>query len=197
MSDEKSPPHRPVPAERTEQTFHRTVIDGRSVAYQATAGVLHLKGSREEPQAGLFFVAYHVDAEPDAPERPITFCFNGGPGSASVWLHLGAFGPRRVEMPDPELPPPPPYQLVDNAEGLLDLTDLVFIDPVGTGFSRGGEAGGDGAWQSVKADVDAVAEFVWRYLQRTGRWNAPRFIAGESYGSTRAAALALVLQEKA
>ncbi|MCA9527097.1 MAG: alpha/beta hydrolase [Myxococcales bacterium] len=153
-----------------------------------------MKTDEGDPKAYMFYVAYTKDdAAPR--ERPITFCFNGGPGSASVWLHLGAFGPRRVEMVDPGLPPPPPYRLVDNAEGLLDTTDLVFIDPVGTGFSRGGAEGGDGAWQTVEADVAAVAEFVWRYLQRTGRWNAPRFVAGESYGSTRAVSLAHALQE--
>lgn len=197
MSDPPKPeekPKRPVPPERSEYTVHRTVLAGQEVAYTATAGTVHLKMGQEEPQAAMFYVAYVVDS--DRTDRPITFAFNGGPGSSSVWLHLGTFGPRRVDMPDAELPPPPPYRLVDNPDGLLDVTDLVFIDPIGTGFSRSVGTGEDKAFQSVKDDVASVAEFIEAYLQRTGRWNAPRFLAGESYGSTRAAALALALQER-
>lgn len=188
------PKKRPIPPERTEVTVHRTHLGGRALAYTATAGTVHLKMGQEEPQAALFYVAYTVDS--DEAERPVTFTFNGGPGSSAVWLHLGTFGPRRVEMPDPHLPPPPPYSLVDNADGLLDATDLVFIDPIGTGFSRAVGEGEDKAFHGVKEDVDSVAEFIQAWLQRTGRWNAPRYLAGESYGTTRAAALAQALQEK-
>lgn len=185
---------RPVPPERAERTAHRTTLGGREIAYSATAGNLHLLDDRGEPTASVFYVAYTADT--DTPDRPITFCFNGGPGSSAVWLHLGALGPRRVDMIDAHLPPPPPHRLIDNADGILDATDLVFIDPIGTGFSRAVGEHEDKAFTSMKADVDSLSDFIWRYLQRTGRWNSPRFIAGESYGTTRAAAMAAALQEK-
>jgi carboxypeptidase C (cathepsin A) len=131
-SDTKSE-KRPIPEERAETTVHTTHLGGADIAYTATAGNLLLKNDRGEARASIFYVAYCADTDED--ERPITFCFNGGPGSSAVWLHLGALGPRRVEMPDTAAPAPPPYHLVDNADGILDQTDLVFIDPVGTGFS--------------------------------------------------------------
>lgn len=192
--DSKKKTDRPIPPERAETSVHRTTLGGREIAYTATAGNLHLLDDKSAPRASIFYVAYTADT--DEPDRPITFCFNGGPGSSSVWLHLGALGPRRVDMIDAHLPPPPPHRLVDNADGILDVTDLVFIDPVGTGFSRGVGEHEDKAFTSVKEDIASLSDFIWRYLQRTGRWNAPRFIAGESYGTTRAAGMAAALQAK-
>lgn len=189
--DEKT---RPVPPERAETSVHRVRIGDADVAYTATAGNLHLHDGRGEPTASIFYVAYHADT--DEAERPITFCFNGGPGSSSVWLHLGALGPKRIDMVDALLPAPPPHRLVDNADSVLDATDLVFIDPVGTGFSRGVGEHEDKAFTTWDADVESLSAFIWRYLQHTGRWNSPRFIAGESYGTTRAAGMAAALQAK-
>jgi len=195
MSDtpgEKPSTPEPTPAATTR---HRTTIDGRTLAYTATAGTLRLRAPDGSPRADMFYVAFTADDIDDASTRPITFAFNGGPGSSSVWLQLGALGPRRVDMPDTLTPPPPPYRLVDNAFGLLDQTDLVFIDPIATGFSRPIE--GDGkAFFNVEGDIEAVAEFIWRYLTRAQRWNSPRFLAGESYGTTRAVGLARRLQDR-
>lgn len=194
-SEAKSKP-RPSRPERQSVTQHRTCIGGRELAYTATAGTLNLRTEHEEDRASLFYVALVLDGVADPSERPVTFCFNGGPGSSSVWLQLGAFGPRRVDVADAEVSRPPPYRLVDNPHGLLDLTDLVFIDPVGTGFSRFvGEAEGKDFW-GVAEDVSSVAAFITRWLSKNNRWNSPRFLAGESYGTTRAAGLARQLGEK-
>ncbi|MCB9541826.1 MAG: peptidase S10 [Myxococcales bacterium] len=199
MSTESRPTDAPKPAAPTEDTVvtrHRTVIDGTTYAYTATAGTLNLRDESGAVSARLFYVAFTLDGVRDPSTRPLTFAFNGGPGSSSVWLQLGALGPRRVDMPDTAVPHPPPYRLVDNAFGLLDQTDLVFIDPVDTGFSRPHATDKRDAFYTIAGDVDAVAEFIWRYLSRHHRWNSPRFLAGESYGTTRAAALARVLQDR-
>ena len=182
--------------ERTSVTYGETCIDGRTLRYTATAGTLNLNDDDGAARASVFYVALTLDDVADPAVRPVTFAFNGGPGSSSVWLQFGALGPKRVDLPDACAPPPPPYRLVDNAEGVLDLTDLVFIDPVGTGFSRpAGEA--DGAdFHGVAEDVASVAEFVRRWLSRNHRWSSPKLLAGESYGTTRAAGLARHLQEQ-
>jgi carboxypeptidase C (cathepsin A) len=186
---------RPLPDERECVTRHRTTIGGKSLEYTATAGVIHLRNENRKATAAVFYVALTADAD-EPSERPLTFCFNGGPGSSTVWLQMGAFGPKRIDLPDTVAPPPPPYRLVDNEHGILDLTDLVFIDPVDTGFSRSGGEGEGKDFYNVPKDVEAVSEFIRRYLSRNHRWNSPRFLAGESYGTTRAAALALNLQQK-
>ncbi|MBL8802925.1 MAG: peptidase S10 [Planctomycetes bacterium] len=147
-------------------------------------------------KAELFYVAYVLDGVSDPAQRPITFAFNGGPGSSSVWLHLGAFGPRRVRMAAEGWAPPPPYELIDNAHSLLDVTDLVFIDPVTTGYSRAAEGESAAQFHGVTPDVEWVAEFIRLYTTRELRWPSPKFLAGESYGTTRAAALAGHLQER-
>lgn len=178
-----------APVERRSVTEHSVRVDGETIRYTATAGTLFLKDDDGEPEASVFFIAYAKKGVEDAGKRPVTFTFNGGPGSSSVWLHLGAFGPRRVDFPDAEQPEPPPYDLVDNAHSLLDVTDLVFIDPVNTGFSRPlGDAEAK-QFLGVKEDVEAVYEFIRRWTTENGRWNSPRFLAGESYGTTRAAKL--------
>jgi carboxypeptidase C (cathepsin A) len=186
----------PPAVDTVSKTQHEITIGGKKIAYTATAGTLAIKKDDGKPWASIFYTAYTRDGVQDLGKRPITFCFNGGPGAASVWLHLGALGPRRIEMgPDGEQPKPP-YHLVDNASSPLDFTDLVFIDPVTTGFSR--QAPGENAEQfhGFDGDLQSMSEFIRLYLVRTGRWSSPKFLAGESYGTTRAAALAEYLLSK-
>lgn len=183
-----------LPKERLTKTQHCVSIDGQEIAYTATAGTLLLKDDAEKIKASVFYVAYTRNDVEDSSQRPLTFAFNGGPGSSSVWLHLGVLGPRRVLMDDEGYPLPPPCQLVNNEYSLLDKTDLVFIDPVSTGFSRvvpGEEAK---QFHGVEQDIKSVGEFIRLYTTRAQRWDSPKFLAGESYGTTRAAGLAEYLQ---
>ena len=194
---EQTPPEgeqQPAPKDKLSITDHEINVRGQPLKYKATAGTLVLKDEAAKPKANLFFVAYEKEpASEDPARRPITFVFNGGPGAASVWLHLGTVGPRRIALDDLGGPPAPPYHLVDNEETWLAHTDLVFIDPVGTGYSR--PAPGEKAEQfyGVEEDVRAVAEFIRLYVTRYERWTSPKFLAGESYGTTRAAALSQYL----
>src|SRR5271165_7043511 len=169
-------------------THHEIHVSGRVLHYTATAGYMPIRNEETgEVEANIFFMAYTLDGA--APKRPLMFSFNGGPGSASIWLHLGAIGPRRVKMlPGGEMPQPP-FELVDNEDTWLDQTDLVFIDPVGTGYSRATKKELAKKFFSVKGDISSVAEFIRLYLSRYQRWNAPLFMVGESYGTTRAAGL--------
>jgi carboxypeptidase C (cathepsin A) len=185
----------PPPVETTSRTKHEMTINGAKIPYTATAGTLILKKEDGKPWASMFYVAYTRDDTTDPAKRPLTFAFNGGPGSSSVWLHLGALGPKRVEMGPEGQPPAPPYHAVDNQDTALDFTDLVFIDPVSTGFSR--EAPGESAAQfhGFEGDLKSVAEFIRLYSVRAERWASPKFIAGESYGTTRAAALSQYLMQ--
>ncbi len=171
-------------------------IGDRRVEYRRGAGRLTLRGDDGRPRARLFFSAYELDGAPGDPPRPITFCFNGGPGSSSVWLHLGAFGPRRVDLGEEGFDRAPPYGLVDNPHTLLPVTDLVFVDPVTTGYSRAAEGIDEREFHGVVSDVESVGEFVRLYLTRARRWSSPVYLAGESYGTTRAAALADHLQTR-
>jgi carboxypeptidase C (cathepsin A) len=193
-------------SDNLSQTRHSVTVDGRLIHYIATAGTMVLR--KEDPEAGekptaaLFFVAYTLDRERGMTEdehiaqRPITFSFNGGPGSSSVWLHLGLLGPRRVLM-DPEGHPlPPPYKLVDNEYTLLDQTDLVFIDPVTTGFSRAVPGQPDKEFHGFEADISSVGDFIRLYTSRYRRWTSPKYLIGESYGTTRSAGLSGYLQER-
>jgi carboxypeptidase C (cathepsin A) len=169
---------------------------GKLLKYSVTTGLMPLKSEAGETEAHIFFMAY-VAERPGGPEkRPLMFSFNGGPGSSSVWLHLGALGPRRVRMKDDGMMPPPPYELVDNEHSWLELTDLVFIDPVGTGFSRATKPELGKKFWGLQGDLDSVAEFVRLYLTRHERWASPLFMVGESYGTTRAAGLAGLLVER-
>lgn len=169
-------------------------INGQQVRYTATTGTILLQSDDGKPRAEIFYIAYQREGVANRSARPLTFSFNGGPGSSSVWLHLGVLGPRRVVFPDGVQPPPPPHGLADNEFSLLDVSDLVFIDPVGTGYSRpAGEAKAD-EFQGVTQDVQAVAEFIRRWTTEHQRWNSPKFLIGESYGTTRAAALVDHLQ---
>lgn len=186
----------PKPEEKIVTTQHRVTIDGKEIRYTATAGTLLLKEEDGRPRVSMFFIAYTRDGVQDLGARPITFTYNGGPGSSSVWLHMGAFGPRRVVMDDEGLSAAPPYRLVDNNESILDVTDLVFIDPVTTGYSRAVPGEDPKQFYGLREDAEAVAEFIRLYTTRFGRWASPKFLSGESYGTTRSAALSKHLQER-
>ncbi|WP_051694483.1 S10 family peptidase [Desulfohalovibrio reitneri] len=180
------------PPDTRAVTRHEIEIDGRVYSYNATAGLttVSLPGD-DGPKGRMFHVAYQLEAaEPG--ERPVTFAFNGGPGSSSIWLHLGLMGPRRVVLNEDGTAPAPPARLTDNPSSWLPFTDLVFIDPVGTGFSRAQPDKTEAArkFWGVEKDIDSVAEFVRLWLTRNDRWTSPKFAAGESYGTLRAAGLA-------
>ncbi len=203
---EKKPEEKkPEPKDNLVETRHKITIGGRDLHYTVTAGTIVMKeetGDREKESEGekakaqVFFVAYTQDRSSDRSNRPITFSFNGGPGSSSVWLHLGLLGPRRVEMGDAGALLPPPFHLVDNEYSLLDLTDLVFIDPVSTGYSRPVEGQKAKDFHGFKKDIESVGDFIRLYTTRYQRWTSPKFLAGESYGTTRAAGLSGYLQER-
>jgi len=178
------------------ETQHELALDDRRIAYTARAGVIPLKDEFDETEAEIFFVAYEREGIEDPAARPITFLFNGGPGSSSVWLHMGAVGPRRVRMQEKGWMPPPPFVLEENQQSWLDHTDLVFIDPVGTGFSRAAKEDLDKRYWSFQGDIESVGEFIRLYLTRYGWWLSPMFLGGESYGTTRAAGLAGHLADK-
>ncbi len=184
------------------ESQHTVVIDGQEIAYTVTAGTIILKDEEDEkervdkPKASIFFVAYTKEGVSNVGDRPLTFSFNGGPGSSSVWLHLGLLGPRRVLMEEDGKAPPPPYRLVNNEQSLLDQTDLVFIDPVSTGYSRVVPGEKADQFHDFKKDIESVGDFIRLYTSRYKRWASPKFLIGESYGTTRAAALAGFLQER-
>lgn len=183
------------PKEESSVTDHTIRIGGQTIAYKATASTTLLKNEKDEPVASVFSIAYTRSDVKDPSQRPIAFIYNGGPGSASVWLHMGAFGPRRVVTQNAAPTGPGPYQLVDNDNCLLDKADLVFIDPVGTGFSRVAGKGETKDYWGVDQDVKEFADFIAIYLSRNGRWNSPKFLIGESYGTFRSIALANYLQQ--
>ena len=201
---------------RDEQSVAQgsVTIAGKALRYQSEAGILvvHVKDPMDDdppplredksapsppqpPEAGMSYVAYfHGDKED--PHRPITFLYNGGPGSSTVWLHMGAFGPKRVVTADDTHSPAAPYRLIDNEYSLLDVSDLVFIDAPGTGFSHLRGADKEKAFYGVDQDAHAFANFIVEFLSRHNRWNSPKYLFGESYGTTRSAALAYVLQSE-
>jgi carboxypeptidase C (cathepsin A) len=183
------------PKEESSVTDHTIKIGGQTIAYKATAATILLKDDKGEPTASIYSTSYARTDLKDVTQRPIAFIYNGGPGSASLWLHMGAFGPRRVVTQNAAPTGSGPYQLVDNAYSLLDKTDMVFIDPVGTGFSRAvGKAQNKDFW-GVDQDVKSLAQFIQIYLSRSGRWNSPKFLIGESYGTFRSVALGNYLQD--
>lgn len=192
--------------EQTSVTQGQVQIDGKRVDYTAQAGTLVLRNPEGVEKATVFYIAYTknttntTNTKNPAPDqalsqRPITFCTNGGPGSSSVWLHMGLLGPKRIVLDDPEFTAPP-YQLVENAECLLDQTDLVFIDPVSTGFSRAANGEATTQFHGVREDVQWIAQFIRLYLTRNERWLSPKFFFGESYGTTRAIALLYYLHRQ-
>ncbi|WP_328755632.1 S10 family peptidase [Geomonas propionica] len=186
---------KPATTARAVITNHKVQIGGKELSYQACAGTLPVQNDAGETEAEIFYVSYRMPQPASAPPRPLLFVFNGGPGAASVWLHLGALGPRRVQMlPDGNMPAPP-FHLVDNGSSWLDVADLVFVDPVGTGYSRAVKPDLAKKFSAVQADIDSLDRFIRLYLTRNGRWNAPVFLVGESYGTFRSAGLAEHLVE--
>lgn len=190
--DEKEPE-----ADKPAVTEGKVTIGGKEIAYEAKAGTLPILKPDGKPSAQVFYTAYTMKGVKDVSKRPVTFCFNGGPGSSSVWLHLGAFGPKRVDLPPDGLTPPkPPGGLVNNEFSLLDVTDLVFIDPVNTGFSRAEDPDKVSEFLGVQEDIQSVGEFMRLWVTREERWRSPKFIAGESYGGIRGGGLAQHLQQR-
>ena len=171
-------------------------VGGKSLAYTSTSGLMPITNDTGEEQARLFFTAYTLDGDHAPGDRPLTIAFNGGPGSASVWLHLGGLGPKRVEMLDDGGMPQPPFKLVDNEYTWLEATDIVFVDPVDTGYSRATSDESGKKAKDVEGDLESVGEFIRLYLTRYGRWMSPLFLSGESYGTFRSAGLAGYLVEK-
>ena len=176
-------------------THHQMMVDGKALRYTATAGRLPIKRGDGKIEAEIFYVAYTQDGQ-DAAKRPLTFAFNGGPGSASIWLHMGALGPRRVVLQPDGFMPPAPYRMEDNPYTLLDKSDLVLIDAIGTGYSRAADSELMKKFWGVKGDIEAFSEFVRMYISRNERWASPLFILGESYGTTRAAGIAGYLADQ-
>lgn len=176
-------------------TQHRARFNEQLVEYTATAGETYVRDNDSEPKASIFTFAYTKKNLADDEVRPVTFVWNGGPGSASIWLHMGSFGPQRVSVPsDAGHPGAPPYPVLSAPETILDVTDLVFVDPVGTGFSRPlGKHEGKEFW-GLTEDARSMAEFIRTWTTENGRWNSPRFLLGESYGTTRGAAVAKILE---
>ncbi len=177
-------------------THHTISLDGQQLSYTATAGFLPMRDESGEMRATVFHIAYTLDGADDPASRPVTFVFNGGPGSSSVWLHMGAIGPMRVLMTDDGEALPPPARLAPNEGTWLGATDLVFIDPVGTGYSRPAEGREQREFSGLNEDAQSVGEFIRLWTTQNERWLSPKFLAGESYGTTRAAALARHLQSR-
>src|SRR4026208_2366816 len=207
--DEKKPEEKkeekPAPKDNLVVTQHAVRIGAKEIKYTVTAGTIVLKeetpdrekeAEGEKPRAQVFFIAYTKEGVRDTSKRPLTFSFNGGPGSASVWLHLGVLGPRRVLMQNDGELPPPPYKLTDNEYSILDETDPGFIDPMNTGYTRPVEGMKPKEWHGFKKDIELVGDFIRLYTTRANRWLSPKFLIGESYGTTRASGLSGYLQER-
>jgi carboxypeptidase C (cathepsin A) len=180
--------------EDSSVTDHTIRIGGQTIPYKATASTTQLKNDKGDVTGLMYSVAYTRSDVKDLTTRPVSFLYNGGPGSATMWLHMGAFGPRRVFTVDGTFTPPAPYKLVDNGESLLDKTDLVFIDAMGTGYSHAVCKAEAKDFFGIDEDLEAFAQFIVTYLSRNDRWNSPKFLIGESYGTFRSAALGNYLQ---
>jgi carboxypeptidase C (cathepsin A) len=182
----------PVPPERPVASHHEITLEGKTLKYTATAGNLVLRDEDDKPYGSMFYVAYTLDGA-EAGSRPMSFLYNGGPGSATLWLHMGSFSPVRIQTDSPNPTAGPPFKLVPNADSLLDKTDLVFVDAPLTGYSRAVGKGTPKDFTGVDQDLQAFDRFIVRYLTVNQRWNSPKFLIGESYGTTRSAALADML----
>jgi carboxypeptidase C (cathepsin A) len=181
--------------EKISQTSHTVRLDGRDIKYTATAGTLPIRGEDGKVAARMFFVAYTKDGE-DVHTRPVSFLYNGGPGSATVWLHMGSFAPRHVQMADDGFQPAPPYRLEDNPNSLIDVSDLVFVDAVSTGYSRVVAGVNSAQFHGQQGDLRAFGDFINEYLKAYSRWPSPKFLIGESYGTIRSAGLSQELQTR-
>lgn len=177
-------------------TQHSINVNGQKINYTATAGHMLMLDEKGEEKSRVFYIAYTKNNVSNPSERPITFSFNGGPGSSSVWLHMGALGPKRVLMEKDGASLPPPFKVVDNEYSWLDKTDLVFIDPIETGFSRPADGVDKKEFTGYSEDLKSVGDFIHKYVTSNARWNSPKFLAGESYGTTRAAGLSGYLQDR-
>lgn len=186
---EKKDEWRREPKAESSVTQHHLSAGGRGFDYTATAGTLVIRDDEDKPMANIGYVAYTRRDAKDAGQRPVMFAFNGGPGSSSLWLHMGVLGPKRVLVGDPAPTPPAPFKTVDNEFGVLDKTDLVMIDPVGTGLSRAVCEKKDEEFWGVDPDIDSVSRFIAQYVSDNNRWTSPKYLLGESYGTTRAAAI--------
>jgi carboxypeptidase C (cathepsin A) len=192
-ADPSPAPTPALPSETPVVSHGHARIAGADVAYTAHAGVLVVRGDDGKPTTSMSYVAYTRDDVTDHAHRPISFVYNGGPGSSTIWLHMGAFGPKLVVTTNAGTTPPPPYRLVDNDDSLLDASDLVFVDAPGTGYGRAYEPK---AVFGIDQDAQTFANFVQRYLTLANRWNSPKFLIGESYGTTRSANLVNVLADR-
>lgn len=179
----------------TVESSGSVLIDGNEIQYETQAGTLTQASDAGQPKAKMSFIYYRRQGMDDA-QRPVTFAFNGGPGSSSVWLHLGMLGPKRIEFPEDASQLKPPYKLDVNNQSLLDITDLVFIDPVSTGYSRPVDKEPKSQFHGYEEDVSSVAQFIHDWLSHYGRWESPKYLMGESYGGLRAAGLANFLQDR-
>src|SRR3954451_1627428 len=175
-AEEKKP--QPSPEEKSSVTRHSLALDGRTYPYTATAGTLLLRDDEGTVKASVFYISYTLDGVKEPGTRPVTFSFNGGPGAASLWVHLGAFGPKRVARTDEGFALPPPGKLVDNEDSILDASALVFIDPVSTGFSRPAPGQDPKQIHGVQEDIESVADFIRLWVTRNQRWASPKFLAG-------------------
>jgi carboxypeptidase C (cathepsin A) len=190
-----APAAAPELKESTSTTRHTIDIGGQRIAYTATAGTIVLRDDKQKPEASVFYVSYTRDDVTDRAKRPMFYSFNGGPGTASVWMHMGFTGPRKVVYDDEGMMPAPPFRLEDNAHSVLDIADIVFIDPVGTGFSRMAPGEDPHKFHGVMEDIRSIGEFIRLYTTRNSRWDSPKFLIGESYGTTRAAGLVNHMQD--
>lgn len=181
--------------EKVSQTSHSIRLDGREVKYTATAGTLPIRGDDGKVQARMFFVAYTRDGE-DVRTRPVSFLYNGGPGAATIWLHMGSFAPKHVQMAEDGFQPAPPYRLVDNDNSLIDVSDLVFVDAVETGYSRTVDGVNPAPFLGQQGDLRAFGDFINEYLKAYSRWPSPKYLIGESYGTIRSAGLSQELQSR-
>jgi len=190
----ESPKETPIPPEKTSVTHHELMLGGKSLKYTATAGTLLIRDEEDKAYGSIFYVAYTLDGA-DSATRPVSFLYNGGPGSATLWLHMGSFSPVRIETDSPKPTAGPPFKLVPNQYSLLDKTDMVFIDAPLTGYSRAVGKGTAKDFLGVDQDLKAFDRFIGRYISVNQRWNSPKFLIGESYGTTRSAGLSDLLAE--
>ena len=188
-------PHGPVPEEKTSVTHHQARIGGQMIGYTATAGNYVIKADDGTPKASFFFVSYTKDDAGDIAKRPISFVYNGGPGSASLFTHMG-LGPRRIVLTDDGHGMPAPYSVVDNNDSFLDVTDMTFIDAVSTGYSRPVPGENPAQFYGIVQDATYFSDFIYQFITRNERWASPKFLLGESYGTTRSAQLSNILQQR-